>query len=176
MSLTRKQQLFIDKYLIKFNATEAAIEAGYSEKTAYSIGWENLRKPEISDEIKKRLQESAMSADEVLMRWAETARSDIGLFADVKNSRDLKDHPLSRLVKKFKKHITYDKDGNATEDIELELYDAQTAQQMIGKHWALLTDRNLNVNLDVAELTNEQLEKLANGEDVYSVLANSGAG
>jgi len=176
VALTKKQQLFVDEYLQSFNATEAAIKAGYSEKTAYSIGWENLRKPDIAEEIQKHLQASAMSADEVLKRWADTARSDIGLFSDVRNSSDLKSHPLSYLVKKFKKRITYDKDGNATEDIELELYDAQTAQQMIGKHWALLTDRNLNMNIDLDSLSNEQLERLAKGEDVYSVIANSGAG
>ncbi|MFR7383035.1 MAG: terminase small subunit, partial [[Clostridium] leptum] len=43
--LTAKQQRFVDEYLIDLNATQAAIRAGYSEKTAFSIGTENLRKP-----------------------------------------------------------------------------------------------------------------------------------
>ena len=43
--LTAKQQRFVDEYLIDLNATQAAIRAGYNEKTAFSIGTENLRKP-----------------------------------------------------------------------------------------------------------------------------------
>ena len=48
--LTPKQQRFIDEYLVDLNATQAAIRAGYSAKTAYSIGIENLKKPEIQTE------------------------------------------------------------------------------------------------------------------------------
>ena len=40
MKLTLKQQRFADEYIISGNATEAAIKAGYSKKTAYSIGLE----------------------------------------------------------------------------------------------------------------------------------------
>lgn len=49
---TTKQQKFIDCY--DGNATKAAIAAGYSKKTAYAIGEENLRKPEILEAIQKR--------------------------------------------------------------------------------------------------------------------------
>ena len=45
MSLTAKQQRFIEAY--DGNATQAALTAGYSAKTAYAIGQENLKKPEI---------------------------------------------------------------------------------------------------------------------------------
>ena len=45
MSLTAKQKRFCDEYLIDLNATQAAIRAGYSEKTAYRTGADNLRKP-----------------------------------------------------------------------------------------------------------------------------------
>ena len=55
--MTAKQQMFCDEYLIDLNATQAAIRAGYSKKTAYSIGQENLNKPEIREYIKKRLAE-----------------------------------------------------------------------------------------------------------------------
>ena len=47
MALSRKQQRFVEEYCVDFNATQAAIRAGYSPSTAYSIGSENLRKPEI---------------------------------------------------------------------------------------------------------------------------------
>ena len=55
--LTTKQALFIAHYLECWNATEAAKKAGYSEKTAYSIGQENLKKPEIKSEIERRKSE-----------------------------------------------------------------------------------------------------------------------
>lgn len=51
--LTSKQELFCKEYLIDLNGTQAAIRAGYSEKTAYSIGHENLNKPEIQEYIQK---------------------------------------------------------------------------------------------------------------------------
>lgn len=44
MALTEKQARFVAEYLVDLNATEAARRAGYSEKTAYAIGFENLRK------------------------------------------------------------------------------------------------------------------------------------
>jgi phage terminase small subunit len=46
-ALTDKQRVFCYEYVIDFNATSAAKRAGYSEKTSYSIGQENLKKPEI---------------------------------------------------------------------------------------------------------------------------------
>lgn len=147
MSLTNKQRRFIDEYLQSFNATQSAIKAGYSENTAYSIGWENLRKPEISEVIERRLQESAMSADEVLMRLAEQARGDIGDYALINNNRDLAEHDLSRIVKKFKRRIWYDQNGERQEEIELELYDAHAALVDIGRKWAIFTDKtSVNVN------------------------------
>lgn len=42
--LTPKQKRFVEEYLVDCNATQAAIRAGYSPKTAYSIGQENLKK------------------------------------------------------------------------------------------------------------------------------------
>ena len=46
-NLTARQERFCREYIIDYNATKAAVRAGYSEKTAYSIGSENLKKPEI---------------------------------------------------------------------------------------------------------------------------------
>lgn len=64
--LTAKQQRFCDEYLIDLNATQAAIRAGYSKKTAYSIGDENLKKPEIKKYIADRMaeKEAALIADQ----------------------------------------------------------------------------------------------------------------
>ena len=70
MKLTPKQQLFCDEYLIDLNATQAAIRAGYSEKTARDIGAENLTKPNIRSYIDARMAEKESSLiasqDEVL--------------------------------------------------------------------------------------------------------------
>lgn len=55
--LTDKQELFVQEYLIDLNATQAAIRAGYSEKTANVIGPENLAKPCIAELIIKAKQE-----------------------------------------------------------------------------------------------------------------------
>lgn len=55
--MTDKQKRFCEEYLIDCNATQAAIRAGYSTKTAYSIGIENLKKPEIKNYIDEKMKE-----------------------------------------------------------------------------------------------------------------------
>jgi phage terminase small subunit len=66
VALTAKQQRFCDEYLIDLNATQAAIRAGYSEKTAKQIGQENLTKPDLKKYIEKRMaeKEEALIADQ----------------------------------------------------------------------------------------------------------------
>ena len=49
--MNARQKKFCDEYLINCNATQAAIRAGYSPKTAYSIGEENLKKPELLNSV-----------------------------------------------------------------------------------------------------------------------------
>lgn len=53
MALTDKQRRFVEEYLVDLNATQAAIRAGYSKKTAGQIGDENLRKPEIAKAVQE---------------------------------------------------------------------------------------------------------------------------
>lgn len=57
MKLTLKQQRFADEYIISGNATEAAIKAGYSKKTANRIATENLSKLVIQTYIDEKLKE-----------------------------------------------------------------------------------------------------------------------
>lgn len=66
MALTKKQKMFCDEYLIDLNATQAAIRAGYSKKTAYSIANENLNKPELKTYIEERMaaKEKKLVADQ----------------------------------------------------------------------------------------------------------------
>jgi phage terminase small subunit len=70
MALTPKQQVFVDEYLKDLNATQAAVRAGYSEKTAKVIGSENLTKPDIAGAIQKAMDErserTAITQDYVL--------------------------------------------------------------------------------------------------------------
>lgn len=68
--LTDKQKRFCEEYLIDLNATQAALRAGYSKRTAYSIGDENLKKPEIqnylSELMKKRSERTGIKADDII--------------------------------------------------------------------------------------------------------------
>ena len=59
MKLTPKQVRFVQEYLIDLNATQAAIRAGYSAKTARVIGHENRTKPDIAAAIEKAMAERA---------------------------------------------------------------------------------------------------------------------
>lgn len=89
MALSFKQQMFVEEYLSCFNATQAALRAGYSERSARAIGAENLTKPDIGAVIDERLRESAMRADEVLMRLAEQARNEHGKYISTKPRLDI---------------------------------------------------------------------------------------
>lgn len=146
MALSNKQLAFVNEYLVDFNATQAAIRAGYSERSAYSIGWENLRKPEIIAAVR----EKAMSAEEVLMRLSDIARGD---FADIFDITQLgfvidlakaKENDKTKLIKKIKQRTTITTRGDEeTEihDIEVELYSAQEALNTLGKYHKLFVER-----------------------------------
>lgn len=75
-----RQQKFCDYYLQSGNATEAAIKAGYSKKTARAIGAENLTKPDIQKYLSEHQQKAHNSriatAEEVLEFWAEVMRNE----------------------------------------------------------------------------------------------------
>ena len=72
--MTKKQKRFIEEYLIDLNATQAAIRAGYRPDNAYSIGSENLRKPEIKAAVDKAMAErskrTGINQDRILMELA----------------------------------------------------------------------------------------------------------
>lgn len=87
--MNARQKRFCDEYLIDCNATQAAIRAGYSPKTAYAIGEENLRKPElrqyINSELERLHSERTANAEEVMeyltavMRGEHTEQTLIGI-------------------------------------------------------------------------------------------------
>ena len=137
--MNRKQQIFVDEYLKCWNASEAARKAGYSKKTAGSIGSENLTKPEILEEIQARLKASHMSADEALDLLSAQARGDMAKLMDVSgmgfnlDMQKAQEAGLTKLIKKVKQKTTiYNAKKESEEDrevteLELELYDAQAA-------------------------------------------------
>lgn len=164
-SLTGKQQAFIDAYLgeARFNATEAARLAGYEgiENTLSSVGYENLRKPEIASEIQRRMNEAAMSANEVLSRLSEIARGEVDNFLDEDGKFDLKKArrlQKTKLLKKLKtkrisKQVDTIEEGAedsretletalVTEEVEFELYSAHEALRDLGKYHKILNDRH----------------------------------
>lgn len=79
--LTAKQARFVEEYLADLNATQAAIRAGYSAKTAASVGAENLRKPQIAQAVAqakaKRSERTKVDADWLLSRLAAEADADV---------------------------------------------------------------------------------------------------
>lgn len=79
--LTPKQAKFVDEYLIDLNATQAAIRAGYSEKTAVVTGCQNLIKPNIAQAVAKakktRVERTKIDADYVLQRHVEIDQMDV---------------------------------------------------------------------------------------------------
>lgn len=78
--MTPKQRKFCDEYLISGNATDAAIKAGYSPKTAKQTGSENLSKPDLKQYIEAELEKlySAKIADaeEVLQYLTSVMRGE----------------------------------------------------------------------------------------------------
>lgn len=103
MRLTAKQRKFVDAYVESGNAKQAAIDAGYSKRTAKSIGQENLTKPDLKKAIQERMQkledDKIMKADEAMRLLTRIARgeeqetvvvSGIDFTDTVKKEADLK--------------------------------------------------------------------------------------
>ena len=104
--LTVNQRRFVEEYCKDFNATQAAIRAGYSERTARVIGQENLLKPAISEEIKIRLDQLTLTAEELTKKTADIAK---GNLADYMVTRMVEYRPR---VKKGLRDIINDLEFN----------------------------------------------------------------
>jgi hypothetical protein len=97
---------------------------------------------EIDDAVAlAKYQERHMSEAEMLALLADQARGDMADFANVKQPADLVDHPKSHLVHKLKVTARRNKDGTITARTELELYNAQSALEKIGKKHGSFTDK-----------------------------------
>lgn len=99
--LTPKQQRFVQEYLIDFNATQAAIRAGYSQKTAQVIGAENIKKPMVAAEIQRLGGKTAakldMSREWIMqeLRYVAGARASDFLQVKTEPTQRLGIHPLT---------------------------------------------------------------------------------
>lgn len=145
--LTDKQQAFINEYLQCWNATEAAVKAGYSEKTAYSQGSRLLKNVEITEAIQQRLDAMQMTADEALVGLSDIARSDLSDFIKIQAGLPVIDFESAKRNGKLHllKKITYGKGS-----ISFELYDKQSALNTIAKHHGLLNEKiQIDINLVV---------------------------
>lgn len=104
-NLTPKQQRFVEEYLIDLNATQAAIRAGYSEKTAKSIGQENLTKPDIQKAIEeaqnKRTEQTQIDAAYVLRRLVEIDQMDV---LDIMDDQ-MKIRPVNEWPKVWRQYV-----------------------------------------------------------------------
>lgn len=130
MKLTAKQSLFIEAYLATLNATQAAIKAGYSKKTAAEIGYENLRKPQIKTKIEERLKELALSSEETLKSLSDIAKSSLNDYFTLKEVIHTPQEliPLSDYIKRIQRDIEdadkFIKLANITDKEELETHKA----------------------------------------------------
>lgn len=133
--LSQKQARFVAEYLAdpKGNATAAAIRAGYSPKTAYSIASENLKKPEISQII------NAAKA-------ASSARTEITADYVLANLKEIAERCMQRapVVDRRGRQI-YDEEGNAIWAFDAK--NANRALELLGKYLGLFVEKQ-KVTLD----------------------------
>lgn len=139
--MNARQKRFCDEYLIDCNAKQAAIRAGYSPKTAYSIGNENLNKPELKAYIDEQLAKihSAKIADaeEVLKYLTSVMRGE-------------HTEQVLKLVGEGVQTVT---------DIDVSAKERLKAAELIGKRYGLFTDKiGLDGAVPVVITGDDQLE------------------
>ncbi|MEQ6916021.1 terminase small subunit [Halomonas aquatica] len=151
--LTPKQSRFVDEYLIDLNATQAAIRAGYSEKTARQVGAENLSKPDIASAIEARTQERSertqINADMVLQGILHNVRR-CEQGEVVRNSRG---EPM--MIETL--------DGEMAVAYRYDASNALKGYEMLGKHLKLFTDRHEHEGAETVtriELVAAEMERM----------------
>lgn len=158
--VTEKQKRFCDEYLTDLNATQAAVRAGYSKKTAYSIGEENLRKPEIKEYIEKRMaeKESQLIADqdEVMRYLTAVMRREkmesVVVTLNTEKTSYVPDENGTMRKQTVKQEIPQ------IIEIPAQLRDANKAAELLGKAYGIYTDKvdvdadmDLNITIDYGE-------------------------
>lgn len=138
--LTDKQRRFCEEYVIDWNGTRAAIAAGYSEKTAYSIANENLNKPELKayiDEIKDNLSLlSGVTALRNIKELAKIAYSNVSDFKQdwftFKKFEDLTDEQKAAIAEITHSEISIGEDMVKVVE-KLKVHDKLKAIAMLNK-------------------------------------------
>jgi phage terminase small subunit len=188
--LTNKQKTFVSEYLVDLNATKAAERAGYSKKTAASIGQENLRKPEIATALAEkqaaRFQKADITADRVLSELALLGFANMLDYIQVGSNGEAR-VDLSKLtreqaaaigeiaVEEFTERTGEDENGKPTfENVKrtrFKLTDKRAALVDLGKHLKLFTERlEHRVVFSVKDLSDEELEALSRDLDNENTL------
>ena len=186
--LTDKQRRFCEEYIVDLNATQAAIRAEYSEKTAYSMGQRLLKKVEAQEYIKQLKEERAartqIEADRVIYELSLIAFSNAADYAAVVDEetyvevdgnwiklldedgnpvmkRTVKPMLTKDLTAEQKRALAVIKKGR--DGFEVKPYDKVRALELLGKHIGLFEEKvNVNgtINNPMEGLTTEDLKKL----------------
>lgn len=131
MPLNAKQEAFVREYLVDLNATQAAIRAGYSEKTARAIGAENLTKPDIASAIQEAMDERSkrteITADYVLQSIVSTMER----CKQVEPVYDRKGDPV----------MIETPDGGEARAFTFNAAGVLKGAELLGKHLKLFTDK-----------------------------------
>lgn len=170
MALTPKQERFVQEYLIDLNATQAAIRAGYSQKTASETGYENLRKPQISEKIqeamKERSERTAITQDMVLKELAKIGFSDLrkaltsnGALIDTQDWDDGFAGAVASVEIVKRQSGEYDDDGKPIMDHvhKIKTWDKVSALDKLGKHLGLFPTHHTHSGPDGGPIETKEL-------------------
>lgn len=151
MALNEKQKRFISEYLIDLNATQAAIRAGYSEKTAGQIGHELLKKPEIADAIQKandtHAEVTGITRERVLNELALIGFSSMATYLPSLEKGSLSGLTRDELAVVSEVTIEEkvidpgDDEVVISRKTKMKLYDKRQALVDLGRHLQLFTDK-----------------------------------
>ncbi len=168
--LTDKQERFVQEYLIDLNATQAAIRAGYSEKTAGQIGEQNLKKLEIQNAIHVAQQEISkrtdITIDRVLNEYAKIAFSDVRniLTTDggLKDAFEWDDETAGAVASIKSFEVTSPEGEKLGTNREIKMYDKLRALDSIGKHLGFFETDNKQKQsqIDVNVLSDDTINAL----------------
>lgn len=169
---TDKQRKFINEYLIDLNATQAAIRAGYSKKTAQRMGSENLLKPVIKGEIAEKQQKLALkteiSQERVLQEEKCLAFYDPAMIFELENgsAKHPNDIPenVRRAISDIRVTEKKDDDGNIVQFFKYKFLDKGKALERISKHLGLYEKDNKHI-LEVENKEWKLIIQDANSDD-----------
>jgi phage terminase small subunit len=134
MPLTPKQERFVEEYLLDLNATQAAIRAGYSPRSADKIAYQLLEKTRVQEAIvaaiQARSKRTQVTADRIVQELAWLAFYDPGLIAahNIKRPEDIATLPegLRRVILGWRR----DRFGN----LVLKLAPKTPSLELLGRH------------------------------------------